>query len=141
MEMRIPYGAGTTPKANRLTSQVGAHAHGAGRKCWTYGGDHVQDNCPENPPEEQPHGNRLHLEPEITVTKWWKEYHVPIVTNVISGPQVPRSTSPPLIFLDQSHWGTHEGPIPPLLLLSLLIRLLGLLPNLEQPTIPLEVSI
>ena len=44
--------AGLHAKVNKLTAQVGAKAsRGAGNKCWTYGGDHVQADCPRKSPE------------------------------------------------------------------------------------------
>ena len=45
------------------------------------------------------------------------------------------------MFSDQPHWITHEGQILLLLLLRLLILLLGILPNLDQPIVLPEVSI
>ena len=53
---------------------------------------------PENPLEEQPHGNVPHLDPERTGLKWWKDFPGTIFSNAIAGPQVLRGTAAPLIF-------------------------------------------
>ena len=61
------------------------------------------------------------------------------MSNALARPQVTRSTSPPIKFVENYHLRTHEGPILPLLLPRLLIFLLGLLTNMDQRIILTEV--
>ena len=63
------------------------------------------------------------------------------MVNAVSGPQMSRSTAPPLIFIEQYHWRTHEGPILLLLLLIILILLQRFLLKLDHTIILPEVSI
>ena len=63
------------------------------------------------------------------------------MVNAVAVPQVPRRTAPTLIFVEQSHWRIHEGPILPVITPRLLILLLGFFPNMDQKIVLPEVSI